>query len=103
MASTRDSRARVYGELRVSQYIIELTHEVDTIDGPQPTSAYYPTETSLHIGIGWQMGRMAFRAAAHELGRCAEARRLAPGGHHVHNASWHEGALQKALATQWWC
>jgi len=50
---TRDSRARVYGELRVSQYVIGLTHQIDTIDGAQDTDAYYPTELSLHVGIGW--------------------------------------------------
>ncbi|MBN2574575.1 MAG: hypothetical protein JXP73_08405 [Deltaproteobacteria bacterium] len=47
---TRDNRARIYGELRVSQYVIGLSHETDDGVG---SGTYYPTEFSLHIGIGW--------------------------------------------------
>ena len=50
---TRDSRARVYAELRVSQYIIGLTNEVSTLDGTMTSGAYYPTEFSLQVGLGW--------------------------------------------------
>jgi len=46
---TRDNRARIIGELRVSQYVIGLSHE--TYAGQ--SSSYYPTEFSLHLGIGW--------------------------------------------------
>ena len=51
---TRDSRARLYSELRVSQYVIGLTNDVSTQDGTTVASGtYYPTEFSLHVGIGW--------------------------------------------------
>jgi hypothetical protein len=44
---TRDSRVRIYGELRVNQYVIGL------IDNSQMGSTYYPTELALQIGMGW--------------------------------------------------
>jgi hypothetical protein len=51
---TRDSRARIYSELRVSQYVIGLTNDVSTLGGTTvASSTYYPTEFSLHVGIGW--------------------------------------------------
>jgi hypothetical protein len=50
---TRDNRARVYGEFRVSQYVIGLSNKVDTLDGELSTGTYYPTELSLQVGIGW--------------------------------------------------
>ena len=43
---TRDSRMRIYGELRVNQYIIGL---LDKSRGEN----YYPTEFALQIGMGW--------------------------------------------------
>jgi hypothetical protein len=51
---TRDARARLYGEFRVSQYLLGLRTKTsyyynETADG----SVYYPTELSLNIGIGW--------------------------------------------------
>lgn len=50
---TRDSRARVYAELRVSQYILGLANKVSTPDGTQTNGNYYPTELALQIGLGW--------------------------------------------------
>jgi hypothetical protein len=50
---TRDNRARIYGEMRVAQYIIGLSNEYWTPDGVMNTSSYYPTEFSMHLGIGW--------------------------------------------------
>lgn len=50
---TRDSRARIFAELRVAQYIIGLTNEVSTLDGTMTSNAYYPTELSLNVGLGW--------------------------------------------------
>jgi hypothetical protein len=50
---TRDSRARVYAELRVSQYILGLANKVSTPDGNQTNGNYYPTELALQLGIGW--------------------------------------------------
>ena len=47
---TRDYRARVFGELRVSQFVIALSKENY---GSGDRSTYYPTELSLQIGIGW--------------------------------------------------
>lgn len=46
---TRDSRVRIYGELRVNQYVIGLASKVDgTV-----VNTYYPTEFALQIGMGW--------------------------------------------------
>jgi hypothetical protein len=44
---TRDSRVRIFGELRVNQYIIGL------IDNARMGATYYPTEFALQIGMGW--------------------------------------------------
>jgi hypothetical protein len=44
---TRDSRVRIYGELRVNQYILGLADTSRTGDN------YYPTEFALQIGMGW--------------------------------------------------
>jgi len=44
---TRDSYLRIYGELRVNQYIIGLT------DKSRAGESYYPTELALQIGMGW--------------------------------------------------
>ena len=50
---TRDSRARVYAELRVNQYILGLANKVATADGTQTNGTYHPTELALQLGIGW--------------------------------------------------
>jgi hypothetical protein len=50
---TRDSRARVYAELRVNQYLLGLANKVYTPDGNQTNGNYYPTEFALQLGIGW--------------------------------------------------
>lgn len=50
---TRDSRARVYAELRVNQYIIGLANKVSTPDGTQTRGTYHPTELALQLGLGW--------------------------------------------------
>jgi hypothetical protein len=42
---TRDYRARIFGELRVSQFVIALPST--------ESSSSYPTELSLQVGIGW--------------------------------------------------
>jgi len=50
---TRDSRARIFAELRAAQYVIGLTNEISTLDGTMTSNTYYPTELSLNVGIGW--------------------------------------------------
>jgi hypothetical protein len=50
---TRDSRARVFAELRVAQYILGLSNNISTLDGTMKSGTYYPTEFSLQFGIGW--------------------------------------------------
>jgi len=50
---TRDSRARVYAELRLNQYILGLANRVPTPDGTMTNGTYHPTELALQLGIGW--------------------------------------------------
>jgi len=50
---TRDSRARVYAEFRLNQYILGLANKVSTPDGTQTNGTYHPTELALQLGIGW--------------------------------------------------
>ena len=50
---TRDSRARIFAELRVAQYVIGLSNDIYTLDGTMASGTYYPTELSLNVGIGW--------------------------------------------------
>ena len=54
---TRDSRARLYAELRVSQYVLGISHDTsyDYSSGQYvgDGSTIYPTEFSLQFGIGW--------------------------------------------------
>jgi len=50
---TRDSRARVYAELRVNQYILGLANKVSTGDGVVTSGTYHPTEFALQFGLGW--------------------------------------------------
>lgn len=50
---TRDSRARVYAEFRVNQYILGLRNRVSTLDGTITNGTYHPTEFALQLGIGW--------------------------------------------------
>jgi hypothetical protein len=50
---SRDSRARVYAELRVNQYILGLANKIPTFDGTMSTGTYHPTEFALQLGLGW--------------------------------------------------
>lgn len=50
---TRDSRVRIYGELRANQYVIGLAEKAMTSNGTANTGSYYPTELALQIGMGW--------------------------------------------------
>ncbi len=52
---TRDSRARLYTELRVSQYLIGLAEGASSSYGDSYAvgDTLYPTEFSLQIGLGW--------------------------------------------------
>jgi hypothetical protein len=53
---TRDSRARVYGEVRVAQYIIGMRTQDSSYDysgNPVQGDSYYPTEFSFQLGVGW--------------------------------------------------
>lgn len=51
---TRDIRARIYAELRVSQNIIGFSNQVTNSDySTTTTGTYYPTEFALQFGIGW--------------------------------------------------
>jgi hypothetical protein len=50
---TRDSRARVYAEFRVNQYILGLPNRVSTLDGTMTNGTYHPTEFALQLGLGW--------------------------------------------------
>jgi hypothetical protein len=51
---TRDIRARIYAELRVSQNIIGFSSQVTSSDNiTTPTGTYYPTELAMQFGIGW--------------------------------------------------
>jgi len=50
---TRDSRARIYAEFRVNQYILGIANKVNTPDGVTTNGTYHPTEFALQLGIGW--------------------------------------------------
>jgi hypothetical protein len=52
---TRDSRARLYAELRVSQYLIGLAEGSSNSYGDSRAvgDTLYPTEFALQIGLGW--------------------------------------------------
>jgi hypothetical protein len=52
---TRDSRARLYAELRVSQYLIGLAEGASSSYGERYAvgDTLYPTEFALQIGLGW--------------------------------------------------
>jgi hypothetical protein len=54
---TRDSRGRLYTELRVSQYVIGLNERYQgySYGGETSSNSYtlYPTEFSLQFGVGW--------------------------------------------------
>jgi hypothetical protein len=50
---TRDSRARLYAEFRVNQYILGLPNKVSTLDGTITNGTYHPTEFAMQLGIGW--------------------------------------------------
>jgi len=46
---TRDSRSRVFAELRVAQNVIGFNNDF----GTSGRHSYYPTEFALQAGIGW--------------------------------------------------
>jgi hypothetical protein len=46
---TRDSRARVYAELRFDQFVLGLNESTSTTSG----DTLYPMEMSLQFGVGW--------------------------------------------------
>jgi hypothetical protein len=51
---TRDSRSRIYSELRVSQNVIGFENQVtNSADVTVSTGTFYPTEFALQVGIGW--------------------------------------------------
>jgi hypothetical protein len=53
---TRDSRARLYAELRVSQYLIGLAEGSSSYSYGETYAVgdtLYPTEFALQIGLGW--------------------------------------------------
>jgi hypothetical protein len=55
MTLNRDSRARFYGEIRVSQYLLAVG--VPSVDSSGfstgATSSYHPTLMALQLGVGW--------------------------------------------------
>jgi hypothetical protein len=51
---SRDSRSRIYSELRVSQNVIGFSNQVTNSNNVSvSTGTYYPTEFALQVGIGW--------------------------------------------------
>jgi hypothetical protein len=51
---TRDSRSRVFAELRVSQNVVGFSDQTtDSNYNTVSTGTYYPTEFALQAGIGW--------------------------------------------------
>jgi hypothetical protein len=48
---TRDSRFKFYGELRVSQNLLEIPEYAS--DGTTRLRTYHPTEIALQAGVGW--------------------------------------------------
>ena len=50
---TRDSRARLYGELRVNQYVLGIASKSYDTGTVINTGTYHPTEFALQLGIGW--------------------------------------------------
>ena len=52
---SRDSRSRIYSELRVSQNVIGFTNKAMNSSGTMMVSmgSYYPTEFAWQVGIGW--------------------------------------------------
>ena len=51
---TRDSRARVYVEFRVNQYILALPNKGSTMYGETVTNdTLHPTEFAVQLGLGW--------------------------------------------------
>jgi hypothetical protein len=50
---TRDSRFRIYSELRVSQNLISLPEYSKILPPPAHAGTYYPTEFALQAGVGW--------------------------------------------------
>jgi hypothetical protein len=53
---TRDSRARLYGEVRLSQYCLGVTDAIQasSYDYSERTSdTYYPLTVAFQMGVGW--------------------------------------------------
>jgi hypothetical protein len=50
---TRDSRARLYAELRVSQYVLGISESSNGSTANPSSDSLYPTEFALQLGIGW--------------------------------------------------
>ena len=50
---TRDSRFRIYSELRVSQNLIGLPEYSESLPPPARAGTYYPTEFAIQVGVGW--------------------------------------------------
>lgn len=55
MALNRDSRARFYGEIRVSQYLLAVGEPLVDSSGYSTlgTGTYRPTLIALQLGVGW--------------------------------------------------
>jgi hypothetical protein len=55
MTLTRDSRAKFYGEVRISQYLLGVTGGGLDSNGyaVSNSSTYHPTLVALQIGVGW--------------------------------------------------
>jgi len=51
---SRDSRSRIYSEVRVSQNVIGFSNQItNSNDVSVSTGTFYPTEFALQVGIGW--------------------------------------------------
>ena len=55
MTLTRDSRAKVYGEVRISQYLLGVSDPLidSSGNGAGTSGTYHPTLVALQIGVGW--------------------------------------------------
>jgi hypothetical protein len=55
MTLTRDSRAKVYGEVRISQYLLGVVDPLidSSGNGAGTSGTYHPTLVALQIGVGW--------------------------------------------------
>lgn len=53
MTLNRDSRARFYGEIRVSQYLLAVGEPVADNNGYGTGATYHPTLLAFQLGLGW--------------------------------------------------